>query len=203
VIQPAEERFRGGIGRRGGGASLSRSPKALLVAENLCPRAQLLVLQRRHPRARLRNTNGWAGVRLTSRRRPKTFCRGERGAARTSSIRIARIRFGKLTPCDVSRSRSRWRGAVCHRKAYPHMPRCPDHLAARLPKEANTNRAGSDFVEQLTTLAGVENVLLTDANQCVALIMALETHFGRRSSATSWRSPNIDKKSGRTRRWTT
>jgi hypothetical protein len=137
---------------------------------------------------------GWAGVRLTSRRRPKAFCRGERGAARTSSIRIARTRFGKLTPCDVSRSRSRWRGAVCHRKAYPHMPRCPDHLAARLPKEANTNREGSDFVGQLITLAGVENVPLTDANQCVALIMALETHFGRRSSATSWRSPNIGKK---------
>jgi hypothetical protein len=28
-------------------------PKALLVAENLCLRQQLLVLQRRHPQARL------------------------------------------------------------------------------------------------------------------------------------------------------
>lgn len=30
-------------------------PKALVVAENLCLRQQLLVLQRRHPQARLRN----------------------------------------------------------------------------------------------------------------------------------------------------
>ena len=32
-------------------------PKALLVAENLCLRQQLLVLQRRHPQARLRNAD--------------------------------------------------------------------------------------------------------------------------------------------------
>jgi hypothetical protein len=39
-------------------------PRALLIAENLCLRQQLLVLQRRHPRPRLSNTaslcfDGW------------------------------------------------------------------------------------------------------------------------------------------------
>jgi hypothetical protein len=47
----------------GGGAQVLRllvlaiaaifKPKALLIAENLCPRQQLVVLQRRHPRPRL------------------------------------------------------------------------------------------------------------------------------------------------------
>jgi len=32
-------------------------PKALLVAENLCLRQQLLVLQRRHPQVRLLNVD--------------------------------------------------------------------------------------------------------------------------------------------------
>jgi hypothetical protein len=32
-------------------------PKALLAAENLCLRQQLLVLQRRHPQARLRTAD--------------------------------------------------------------------------------------------------------------------------------------------------
>ena len=32
-------------------------PKVLLVAENLCLRQQLLVLQRRHPQTRLRNAD--------------------------------------------------------------------------------------------------------------------------------------------------
>jgi hypothetical protein len=32
-------------------------PKALLVAENLCPRQQLLVLQRGHPQPRLRDAD--------------------------------------------------------------------------------------------------------------------------------------------------
>jgi hypothetical protein len=32
-------------------------PKALLVAENLCLRQQLLVLERRHPQARLLNAD--------------------------------------------------------------------------------------------------------------------------------------------------
>jgi hypothetical protein len=32
-------------------------PKALLIAENLCLRQQLLVLQRRHPRPRLSNAD--------------------------------------------------------------------------------------------------------------------------------------------------
>ena len=36
-------------------------PKVLLVAENLCLRQQLLVLQRRHPQARLRNAAGSSG----------------------------------------------------------------------------------------------------------------------------------------------
>jgi hypothetical protein len=49
-------------------------PRALLIAENLCPRQQLLVLQRRHPRPRLSNADrrfwwqvdGWAD-RVTRR----------------------------------------------------------------------------------------------------------------------------------------
>ena len=32
-------------------------PKALLIAENLCLRQQLIVLQRRHPRPRLRDAD--------------------------------------------------------------------------------------------------------------------------------------------------
>jgi hypothetical protein len=32
-------------------------PKALLIAENLCLRQQLVVLQRRHPRSRLSDTD--------------------------------------------------------------------------------------------------------------------------------------------------
>ena len=37
--------------------SAALKPKALLVAENLCLRQQLLVLQRRHPQPRLRNAD--------------------------------------------------------------------------------------------------------------------------------------------------
>jgi hypothetical protein len=37
--------------------SAAVKPKALLVAENLCLRQQLLVLQRRHPQPRLRNAD--------------------------------------------------------------------------------------------------------------------------------------------------
>jgi hypothetical protein len=39
-------------------AAISR-PRALLVAENFCLRQQLLVLQRRHPRPRLRARRVW------------------------------------------------------------------------------------------------------------------------------------------------
>ena len=37
--------------------SAALKPKGLLVAENLCLRQQLLVLQRRHPQPRLRNAD--------------------------------------------------------------------------------------------------------------------------------------------------
>ena len=37
--------------------SAALKPKALLVAENLCLRQQLLVLHRRHPQPRLRNAD--------------------------------------------------------------------------------------------------------------------------------------------------
>ena len=37
--------------------SAALKPRALLVAENLCLRQQLLVLQRRHPQTRLRNAD--------------------------------------------------------------------------------------------------------------------------------------------------
>jgi hypothetical protein len=41
-------------------------PKVLLIADNLCLRQQLLVLQRRKPRPRLKDADGrfWSGVSL-------------------------------------------------------------------------------------------------------------------------------------------
>jgi hypothetical protein len=60
------------------------------------------------------------------------------------------------------------------------------------------DRAGDDFVVHLITLAHVQDILLAQINR-TALIMALETHFGRvQILATSWHSQNTARKNGRT-----
>jgi len=102
--------------------SAALKPKALLVAENLCLRQQLLVLHRRHPQSRLRNADrqfwicasrwfaGWRNSLLIVK--PETVLRWHRRGWRTywswrsnrQHRRIGRRRF----PSTFRPSYSRW-----------------------------------------------------------------------------------------------